>query len=53
LLILCSEEDGLCPLERHEMMRDLISGARLTVTAGAGYLPVLEQPELTNKEIKL
>jgi pimeloyl-ACP methyl ester carboxylesterase len=35
------------------MMLDLISGARLAVIPGAGHLPVLEQSELTNKEIKL
>lgn len=52
-LILCGEYDSLCPLERHEMMRDLIPGARLAVIPGAGHLPVLEQSELTNKEIKL
>jgi pimeloyl-ACP methyl ester carboxylesterase len=52
-LILCGEHDALCPLERHAMMCDLISGARLAVIAGAGHLPVLEQPERTNKEIKL
>ena len=52
-LILCGEDDTLCPLERHEMMRDLIPGARLAVIPGAGHLPVLEQPELTNREIKL
>lgn len=52
-LILCGEYDALCPLERHVMMCDLISGARLAVIPGAGHLPVLEQSELTNKEIKL
>jgi pimeloyl-ACP methyl ester carboxylesterase len=52
-LILCGEQDTLCPPERHEMMRDLISGARLAVIPGAGHLPVLEQPELSNKEIAL
>lgn len=50
-LILCGEGDALCPLERHEMMRDLISGARLAVIPGAGHLPVLEQPEQTNEEL--
>ncbi|PKI03560.1 alpha/beta fold hydrolase [Glaciecola sp. 33A] len=52
-LILCGEYDALCPLERHVMMCDLISGARLAVIPGAGHLPVLERSELTNKEIKL
>ena len=51
-LILCGEDDTLCPLERHEMMRDLISGARLAVIPGAGHLPILEQPERTNEELK-
>lgn len=52
-LVLCGEDDSLCPPERHEMMRDLISGARLAVIPGAGHLPVLEQSDLTNKELKL
>ncbi len=52
-LILCGEDDTLCPLERHEMMRDLISGARLAVIPGAGHLPVLEQPKRTNEELRL
>lgn len=52
-LILCGEDDSLCPPERHEMMRDLIFGARLAVIPGAGHLPVLEQSDLTNKELKL
>ena len=48
-LVLCGEDDRLCPVERHEMMCDLIPGARLSVISNAGHLPVLEQPELTNK----
>lgn len=52
-LILCGEDDTLCPVERHEMMRDLIPNARLAIIPGSGHLPVLEQPKLTNKEIKL
>lgn len=51
-LILCGEDDALCPLERHELMRDLVAGARLAVIPGAGHLPVLEQPERTNAELK-
>jgi pimeloyl-ACP methyl ester carboxylesterase len=51
-LILCGEDDTLCPLETQEMMRDLISGARLAVIPGAGHLPILEQPERTNEELK-
>ena len=51
-LILCGEDDTLCPPEKHEMMRDLIPDACLAVVSGAGHLPVLEQPERTNRELK-
>ena len=47
-LIVCGEHDTLCPLSRHEMMRDLIAGAELSLIPGAGHLPTLEQPERTN-----
>lgn len=50
-LILCGEDDQLCPVERHEMMRDLIAGAQLTVIPGAGHLPTLEQPQHTNEAL--
>lgn len=50
-LILCGAEDALCPLSRHEGMRDLIPGARLAVIQGAGHLPTVEQPEPVLKEI--
>lgn len=46
-LVLCGRHDRLCPLERHEMMRDLIPGARLEVIEDAGHMPTLEQPERT------
>lgn len=52
-LILCGEDDALCPIERHELMRDLVTGATLAVIPGAGHLPTLEQPELTNRELEL
>lgn len=51
-LILCGEDDNLCPLEKHVMMRDAIRGSHLAVISGAGHLPVLEQPEQTNSELK-
>jgi pimeloyl-ACP methyl ester carboxylesterase len=46
--VICGEEDRLCPLANHELIRDLVPGARLDVIRGAGHLPTLEQPELTN-----
>lgn len=51
-LILCGAEDTLCPLHRHETMRDLIPGATLTVIEGAGHLPTLEQPEATTEALR-
>ncbi|MCK0125938.1 alpha/beta hydrolase [Gelidibacter sp. F2691] len=47
-LILCGREDTLCPVARHELMADLIPGARLEIIEDAGHLPTLEQPEKTN-----
>ncbi|MCY4140841.1 MAG: alpha/beta fold hydrolase [Rhodobacteraceae bacterium] len=51
-LVLCGEEDRLCPVERHELMHDLITGSRLAIIAGAGHMPTLEQPEKTNEELR-
>ncbi len=50
-LILCGREDRVCPIDRHELMRDLVPGSRLEIIEGAGHLPVLEQPQLTNETI--
>jgi len=47
-LVLCGRDDVLCPVERHELMAELIPGARLEIIENAGHLPVLEQPEATN-----
>ncbi|PWJ22396.1 alpha/beta fold hydrolase [Jannaschia seohaensis] len=44
-LVLCGEDDALCPLKRHTLMHELIPDSRLVVIAGAGHLPTLEQPE--------
>ena len=51
-LVLCGEEDRLCPVERHELMYDIIPQAELAIISGAGHMPVLEQPEHTNAIIK-
>ena len=47
-LVLCGAEDRLCPLERHQLMRDLIPNAEMVVIKDAAHLPTLEKPELTN-----
>ncbi len=50
-LVLCGEDDRLCPLQRHQLMHNLIPGSRLAVIPGAGHLPTLEQPDLTNRTL--
>lgn len=47
-LALCGREDILCPIHRHELIRDLVANATLEIIDGAGHLPTLEQPVLTN-----
>ena len=51
-LILCGEDDRLCPLHRHTLMVELISLAKLTVVRSAGHLPPLERPEVTRTAIE-
>ncbi len=51
-LIVCGAEDNLCPLERHQLMSELINKSVLEVIHGAGHLPTLEQPELTTLILK-
>ncbi len=46
-LILCGRDDLLCPVERHELMHDLIPHSTLEIIENAGHLPTLEQPEET------
>lgn len=46
-LVLCGREDSLCPVHRHELMAELIPGAKLRVLNAAGHLPTLEQPNAT------
>jgi pimeloyl-ACP methyl ester carboxylesterase len=47
-LVMCGRDDLLCPVERHELMADLIPGSKLAVIENAGHMPTLEQPELCN-----
>ncbi|MEM6889606.1 MAG: alpha/beta fold hydrolase [Pseudomonadota bacterium] len=43
-LVLCGQHDGLCPVERHQLMHDLLPNSTFEVIDGAGHLPTLEQP---------
>lgn len=51
-LIICGREDALCPIEKHILMDSLITGSELSIIEGAGHLPVLEQPDRTNKVLQ-
>ena len=46
-LVLCGRDDALCPVERHELMHDLMPQSTLEIIDGSGHLPTLEQPEKT------
>jgi pimeloyl-ACP methyl ester carboxylesterase len=50
-LVLMGREDRLCPRERHDLMRALLSSSRLALVDGAGHLPPLEQPAQTAHEL--
>ena len=51
-LVLCGQQDLLCPVERHELMVGLMPQSQLCVIDGAGHLPVLEQPDETTAALR-
>ncbi len=51
-LILCGENDRLCPMHRHTLMVELIPLAKLIVVPSAGHLPPLERPDITRTAIE-
>jgi pimeloyl-ACP methyl ester carboxylesterase len=51
-LVLMGAEDKLCPLDRHQLMHDLIPQSRLHIIANAAHLPPLEQPEATLRALR-
>ena len=52
VLIMCGSEDKLCPVERHEMMHNMISDSDLIIINNAGHMPTLEQPRETTEVLK-
>ncbi|MEM6818093.1 MAG: alpha/beta hydrolase [Pseudomonadota bacterium] len=44
-LVLCGEEDRLCPVALHQQMAATIPNAHLTVIPDCGHLPTLERPD--------
>ncbi|MEM7464196.1 MAG: alpha/beta fold hydrolase [Pseudomonadota bacterium] len=51
-LILCGEEDRLCPLERHQEMAGLMPNAELEIVSGAGHITTLENPDAVNAALR-
>lgn len=51
-LILCGAHDALCPVQRHEVMAELMPHAVLKVLPDAGHLPTLEQPSETTAALR-
>ncbi len=47
-LVLMGAQDQLCPLDRHQLMHQLIPQSQLVIIDNAGHLPVLEQAKETN-----
>ncbi|TQK03517.1 alpha/beta fold hydrolase [Herbaspirillum sp. SJZ107] len=43
-MIICGEEDGWSPPERHEQMAALVPGAQLRLIDGAGHMVMMEAP---------
>ena len=52
VLVMCGDEDMLCPVEYHELMAERIPGARLVIIRQCGHLSSLEQPEIVTRELK-
>ena len=52
-LVLCGEEDSLCPVSFHEAIADQIPNAQLAVIKNCGHLSTMEQPNLVNQELEL
>jgi pimeloyl-ACP methyl ester carboxylesterase len=48
-LVLCGDEDQLCPVELHRSMAQRITGAHLDVIENCGHLSTLEQPAAVNQ----
>ena len=51
-LVMCGDEDTLCPVVYHELMAREIPGARLRVIKNCGHLSSLEQPDAVTAELQ-
>ncbi len=51
-LVLCGDEDMLCPPRFHQQMAEHIPGSRLCVVENCGHLSSLEQPDVVTRELQ-
>lgn len=51
-LVLCGEEDRLCPPSRHVEMADLLDDANLEIIEHAGHLSTIERPEIVTAALE-
>lgn len=50
-LVLCGEEDSLCPPALHREMAAMIPGATLAIISDCGHLSTMEQPLAVNRAL--
>ena len=51
-LVLCGEEDTLCPVSFHELIASHIPQSRLVTLKNCGHLSTMEQPVRVNREME-
>jgi pimeloyl-ACP methyl ester carboxylesterase len=51
-VILCGEEDTLCPVSYHELMAAEIPNSHLRIIEECGHLSSLEQPDIVTEELQ-
>ncbi|MGI9287979.1 MAG: alpha/beta fold hydrolase [Pseudomonadales bacterium] len=52
LLIICGEEDQLCPVDHHRFMANEIPDAKLLVLENCGHLSTIEQPQRVTQAMR-
>ena len=50
-VVLCGDEDTLCPVGYHKLMAGKIPNARLRIIENCGHLSSLEQPDIVTEEL--
>lgn len=51
-IVICGDEDTLCPVSYHEFMAARIPQAKLVVINDCGHLATLEQPAVVDRELE-